>query len=186
MTKAIIRRACESDAEAIAGIHVRSWRETYQDLVPSSLLDNLSAANKANWWREVLSASAPPQNLSVFLAIDSANRVVGFGACGQQRSRELVDLNLEGEFQAIYVLKDAQRQKLGKRLMKAMAHRLSALGLRGGALWVLRDNHPARRFYEALNGEVVAEKEDQRSSDIVFHEVAYGWSDLSRLQRHST
>ncbi len=186
MTKDVIREAYASDAEAIAGVHVRSWQETYQGIVPSSLLDNLSITDRANWWREVLNAPAPLRDLAAFVAVASTGSIVGFGACGRQRSQELVKLQFEGEFQAIYVLRDAQRRALGKRLMAEMAESLLAKGLQGGALWVLRDNHPARRFYEALNGSVVAEQEDQRSPEIVFRELAYGWNDLSRLNRLST
>ena len=37
--------------------------------------------------------------------------------------------------------------------MTLMAQDLLAREMRGAALWVLRDNEPARRFYEALGAE---------------------------------
>ena len=185
MTKDVIRKARVCDAEEIADVHVKSWQETYQDLVPSSLLDSLSITERADWWREVLSTPEPPKGSAVFVAVESSDRIVGFGACGPQRSQKLIDLQMEGEFQAIYVRKDAQRRALGKKLMAAMAKCFLASGFKGGALWVLRDNRPARLFYEALNGNVVAEKKDQRSSEVVFFEVAYGWQDLPKLSQQS-
>ena len=45
---------------------------------------------------------------------------------------------------------------------------------------VLRDNHPARGFYEALGGRLIGSHVEMRN-DIAFHEVAYGWSDLADL-----
>ena len=42
--------------------------------------------------------------------------------------------------------------------MTLMAQDLLAREMRGAALWVLRDNEPARRFYEALGARVVGQR----------------------------
>ena len=47
------------------------------------------------------------------------------------------------------------------------------------AVWVLALN-PFRKFYETLGGQIIAEQQIERGVK-VFTEVAYGWSDLSRL-----
>jgi hypothetical protein len=62
--------------------------------------------------------------------------------------------------------------------------------LRGAALWVLRDNEPARRFYEVLGAKLVGQRVETVDEFVsgervgatdVLHEVAYGWPDLSVL-----
>jgi hypothetical protein len=47
---------------------------------------------------------------------------------------------------------------------------------------VLRDNVPARTFYERLGGLEVGQREEEQAG-IRMIEVAYGWSDLSSLVR---
>jgi hypothetical protein len=47
-------------------------------------------------------------------------------------------------------------------------------------LWVLRDNLPARRFYEELGGTLIGERTDRREM-AELPEVAYGWRDIRRL-----
>ena len=47
-------------------------------------------------------------------------------------------------------------------------------------LWVLRDNTPARKFYEALGGQILCEKPIEIGTQTLI-EVAYGWKDLQRL-----
>lgn len=181
MAAATIREANAGDADAIADVHVRCWKDAYPGLVPSSMLDGLSVEGRAIWWQKALTASPRPDNLTVFVAVQSDGQITGFGACGQQRSDELDTTAFDGEFQSIYVIAAVQRQRIGKRLMIDMATCLSKSGYRGASLWVLRDNHRARQFYEAMDGKTVAYREDRRTSDIILHEVAYGWKDLSAL-----
>lgn len=64
--------------------------------------------------------------------------------------------------------------------MGAMSQVLFGLGHTAASLWVLRENSPARIFYEALGGEVIGEKRDEQPNATLV-EVAYGWRDLSRL-----
>ena len=49
---------------------------------------------------------------------------------------------------------------------------------------VLQANAPARRFYEALGGKLVAELEEQfEEHGAMLVQVAYGWRDVSELLR---
>jgi ribosomal protein S18 acetylase RimI-like enzyme len=78
------------------------------------------------------------------------------------------------EFQSIYVLPSAQGYGIGRALMAEMARHLSQLAISGGACRVLRENDRARRFYEALGGQIVSEQTlGPRAGGLV--EVAYGW-----------
>lgn len=175
-----IRPATVDDADAIAHVHVLAWRETYRGLMPASVLDDLSVERRAESWRHVLNGRPAGNRSAVFVATVDQD-VVGFGACGQQRDVEHDAAGFDGEFQAIYLLAAAKRQGVGRRLMTAMAASMSASGYSGGSLWVLTDNRPARRFYEALGGTIVGRREERRSEDLVLHEVAYVWPDLALL-----
>lgn len=53
------------------------------------------------------------------------------------------------------------------------------MGVASMATWVLARN-PSRKFYEALGGKVIAEREVDRDGES-FAEIAYGWSDLSKF-----
>lgn len=82
----------------------------------------------------------------------------------------------------MYVRKASQRQGIGTKLLCAMASDLSGRGYAAVSLWVLRENAPARLFYERYGAEVIAEREDARPDGILV-EVGYGWADLERLVR---
>ena len=96
--------------------------------------------------------------------------VIGYGSCNDQRAGLLHARGFTGEVSELYVLRKAQRQGAGSRLMAAMARALFERGHRGYSLWVVEQNAPARQFYERLGGILIAERRDGLA------EVAYGWS----------
>jgi ribosomal protein S18 acetylase RimI-like enzyme len=191
MEEIAIRRAQAGDAAAIAVVHVAAWRETYAGLVPERMLSSLSVEERTRRWHRILTMPDPAMASAVFVAVGAARSVVGFGSCGRQRLADLVAAGFAGEFSALYVLAAHQRRGLGRRLMALMAEDLMAREVRGAALWVLRDNQPARRFYEALGAKVVGRRietvgehvrgERRAQGDDELHEVAYGWPDLAVL-----
>jgi GNAT superfamily N-acetyltransferase len=179
MTAAKLRRATEGDAARLGALHVASWQETYAGILPSEMIAALSVDARAAMWRKILNSPDKFGSAAVFLAEDEG-RLVGFGCCGTQREEALAGKGFSGEFSAIYVLRSHQEQGIGRSLVAAMAKELLALGHAGACLWVLRENNPARRFYERLDGEVIGEKVDKQH-DVPLTEIAYGWRSLSRL-----
>jgi ribosomal protein S18 acetylase RimI-like enzyme len=162
-------------------MHVASWRETYPGIVPDAILSSLSVDGRAAMWEQILSAPATSSSSVVYLA-EIEGTIVGFGSCGSQRTEALKEKGYDGEIGAIYVLKASQRHAIGTRLLYAMASALSKRGFGSASLWVLRDNAPARRFYERYGAEVIAEREDV-SADGVLIEMAYGWTNLLEVAR---
>jgi ribosomal protein S18 acetylase RimI-like enzyme len=173
------REAQRSDASSLGALHVASWRETYVNILPDELLEALSVEARSNMWRTVLSGSADWGGTAVFVA-EAERSIIGFGACGGQRDEALKGRGFAGEIGAIYVLRSCQRRGVGSSLISLMGRKLLDQGLTSAALWVLRENLPARTFYEGLGGIRVGER-DEKLSETTLNEVAYGWSDLSRL-----
>ena len=189
MQEAAIRRAQADDAAAIAAVHVAAWHETYGGLVPARMLRAFRVAERARRWHRILTTPDPSRESAVFVAVARDRGIVGFGSCGRQPAPDLVAAGFAGEFSALYLLAAHRRQGTGRRLMALMAQDLLAREMRSAALWVLRSNEPARRFYEALGAEVVGRRVEtvdahigaQARAQDVLHEVAYGWPDLSVL-----
>ena len=176
-----IREATLTDAHALGVLHVDSWIETYTGLVPVELLAALTVEARTVMWSEIL---GDPNRLgcgAVLLAEDNG-LTIGLGSCGRQQHAVFATAGFSGEISAIYVLRSHQSRGVGRSLMAVMARALLAHDHFSATLWVLRENAPARRFYEALGGEIVGEKVDERPNARLI-ELAYGWRDLSRLAR---
>ncbi|MFI5271588.1 MAG: GNAT family N-acetyltransferase [Ktedonobacterales bacterium] len=169
-----IRTATAADAAAIAAVHVASWRTTYRGIVPDAHLDGLAVADREAAWARTLGNPAAPS--FAFVARDDVGRVAGFASGGPRRDGPA---EYAGELYAIYLLREAQGQGAGRRLVAAVARELAARGTESLLRWVFAQN-PARRFYEALGGQLLAQQQFELSG-AQFTEVAYGWPDARVL-----
>ncbi len=179
-----IRQARVEDAEGIARTHVASWRATYRGIVSDETLVGLRIEERAAGWRKGLIALAqetPPTQGSCYVAVDTANEVVGFARGGQARplASGAAPEPYDGELYAIYLAPGWERHGIGVRLTHAAARHLAATGLRSLLIWAMAEN-PNRAFYEALGGSLAVEQEIV-ISDQALREVGYGWPDIQTL-----
>lgn len=169
----VIFPAGPDDAEDLARVHVTSWRETYPGLLPDSYLARMSLPVYARRFRASL---LRPAEHEATLAAADPSRLVGYVCGGPSRARRPG----EAEIMTLYVLKAAQGAGLGRELMCAMARVLAANGATSLMLSVLRDNVPARRFYEHLGGLAEAPRREPGPGGVT-HEVSYRWPDIRSL-----
>ena len=163
------------DAGPIARVHVDTWRTTYAGIVPEEHLASLSYQERESRWDRILTTDQPAS--SYFVAENDVGEVVGFASGGPERESNQAS---RGEIYAIYVLELYQGKGIGRRLVEAVAQRLQAEGFSSVLAWVLKDNRPARRFYESLGGEQVGRKKTAiGGTDHI--ELSYGWGDIGSL-----
>jgi ribosomal protein S18 acetylase RimI-like enzyme len=169
-----IRRATLDDAPILAHIRITSWRSAYAGLMPADFLAGQSLDEHLMWWQKQL--SNPDPRTATFVMEDDV--VFAFATVGPEKVGTFPAYPYE--VYAIHVLPDAKRRGVGRLLMATVARHLMTNGVRSMMLWVLRDNTPARAFYEKLGGKVIAEQENNVWGTWV-PEVAYGWDDLTGL-----
>ena len=170
-----LRAARPEDAASIARLHVQSWRETYPGLISDSWLKNLSLEARVAAWKENLSPSygGPRFNL---VAENDAGELCGFASGGPRRHEGAAGLEAySGELWAIYLLKAAQGQGLGRALFEETRLRLKCEGFASMLVWVLKGN-PAEGFYAHLGGKPVGAK--KVLIDREHDELAYGWEKI--------
>lgn len=172
----LIRPALASDAEAIAGVMVASWRSTYAGLIDQAFLDRLEVPDQAARWHGTITRHA--HSSCVFVALDEGGRVCGFASGGRERDLDQVHL---GELYSLYLLAGEQGQGRGRRLVGAVAGWLHQHRMDSMLVWVLRDNGRARGFYEHLGGAYLRGTM-RRLFELEFPEVSYGWTDTAALR----
>ena len=138
-----IRPATTADAASVARIHVSAWRTTYRGLMAEDVLANLDEAKREQRWRAVVETS--PGQLFV---LEGEDGVLGFYHIAPARDADLG--GQVGEITALYLVSAAQGHGHGRALCNHALGQLRRQGYDEAILWVLRDNHAARVFYERL------------------------------------
>lgn len=144
------RQAQARDAEAIALLHARSWRENFRGEFSDAFLDGDLPAERLQVWQERL--DRPPVTQFVQVALDGADLLGFVCAYGAQDPKwgSLID--------NLHVAHAAKSSGVGTSLMRqAGAWLASRYGNLSVHLLVLESNGRARRFYERLgasNAEV--------------------------------
>ncbi len=169
----MIRPALQDDAAEIARVHVAAWRSSYRGLLADDFLASLSEAGYTDRWRRVIGDGA-----SRVFVVEEQTEIVGFASGGRERAGES---GFAGELYAIYIVAGSQRKGHGRKLVRAIAAALREMGLRDMIVWVLRDNAPAREFYERLGG-IYVRAQPITIGTTTLEEVSYGWRDLDEIR----
>ena len=137
---ASVRSARPDDSRRLAEIHVTSWREAYEGLLPDEFLKALSVDSRHEWWSRRLGALE--KGGEVLIVGDSEmGSPEGFAFMGPCSVTE-------GEIYAIYIHPRRWRNGLGSELLGAAERTLHGDGFSQAILWVLEGNERGRWFYE--------------------------------------
>jgi ribosomal protein S18 acetylase RimI-like enzyme len=158
----IIREATAADIPALAELHVKTWNATYPDVVKKPTYEI-----RERQWREAFQVT--DGSVFSFVVEDDKGQLVGF-AKGTPGDHPV----FSGQLSKIYLLREYQRQGLGRRLVGHVVRRFLSQGI--SSMWVCADrDNPSCRFYEVLGAERLREANGEPSWG------NYGWRDLQSL-----
>jgi GNAT superfamily N-acetyltransferase len=163
----IVEAATAADAEAIAALHVRSWRSAYVGMLPQEFLDGPAGDQLSALWRRRFS---PGDNeRTIVLKARHQQSLTGF-ACVLPDAEPSWGALLDN----LHVDPAVKRLGVGRLLFDAA--RAAAAPLHSAFhLWVLEANAPARRFYERLGGIEVERRLVDASKGVAAPQLRYFW-----------
>jgi len=150
-----IRPATLEDIEAIAAVHIQSWKETYPGIMPAQRINALNMAGCMRNWQLSMESG-----ITILVAVQDGG-IVGFASGGKNRNNEHCETGLgdacDCELAAIYILQKYHHQGIGRALVQQIASLMQQQGFRSMVIWVAEKN-PATGFYAALGGKLVDRK----------------------------
>ena len=170
MSRFAVREAVTGDAEGIARVHTDSWQTSYRGILPDTVLDRIDVGQRAESRRKILRDPAVFQ----LVAYDvTHNDIVGLCDAGASRR----NVPYAGEVYAIYLAHRAKRHGIGQEMFERVMAWFVANNMRSMIVWVLENNHHARRFYEALGGQAGSTWQS-RVGGFPVTELSYVWPRL--------
>lgn len=117
---AVIRKACEADAEQVGAVQYRAWMETYTGLLPEKFLAGQSVEKRIAAFRK--------SKCGNLIVAEVDGKIVGF--CGYGEFSEPADDRPMGEIQGIYLPDAYKRMHLGQKMMELALAQLGNCGFR--------------------------------------------------------
>jgi GNAT superfamily N-acetyltransferase len=161
-----VRPATLDDATEIARVQTQSWQSSYRGILPDSILDTMDPTRRIGSRREII-ADSGALNL---VAYDTTHGdIVGFANAGPSRRQGQPEAGTDearshrprwgrvGELYEIYILDRAKRYGLGRELFDVVTDWCRSRHMATMIVWVLEGNTHARRFYEAMGGQVAGQ-----------------------------
>ncbi len=139
----MIRKATIEDAPRIAEIHIFGWRSAYRGILPDEyLFSGLSVCKRA-----ISLEKAFMGNRDEVFVHDDGGILKGFMTVGMCRNE---DKKGSFELYGLYIEPLFKRQGIGKELLSLFEAEARNRACTEAVLWVLKDNHDARAFYESM------------------------------------
>ncbi|WBB72765.1 GNAT family N-acetyltransferase [Micromonospora sp. WMMD1128] len=136
-----LRPATEADLMAVGALHQRSRVAAYSSFLPPEALADPTPEAMGRYWVERLTWEGMDHRMTV---AERDGRLVGFSYLGPDDEGDPAT----GLLHAIHLEPDERGRGTGRALMVDALDAIRARGWTRAALWVLRDNAAARRFYE--------------------------------------
>lgn len=158
----LIRKITDADdRHQISRIYEQGWKYVYKGIIPQNYLDGIQADT---WAKRITSPGR-----HTLVAIKN-NRPIGVVAYSASRFSQM---NGYGEINSIYLLPEYTGKGFGKLLLQAAINGLNEIGFKDIFLWVLEDNHSARRFYERCGFVNSGSFNDDTIGGINLREIQY-------------
>ncbi|PSK65724.1 Mycothiol acetyltransferase [Micromonospora sp. MH33] len=164
-----LRPATEADLMAVGALHQQSRVAAYSSFLPAEALADPTPEAMGRYWTERVVWEGADHRMTV---AERDGRVVGFSYLGPDDAGDPAT----GLLNAIHLEPAERGRGTGRALMVDALDAMRDRGWSRAALWVLRDNAAARRFYERGGWTATGEQRDDVIGATVVPQLRYARS----------
>jgi len=147
------REACFGDCYDLAVLKGNVWNTTYQGIYPQEKLEGYDVEKN----KRIFESIVENPDISLYVACDN-EQIVGFMTCGKPY-RPFGEYGQE--IGLLYILKEYQRQGIGKEFFCIARKLVAERGYKEFFLSVNKKNYDAQKFYLVMGGEMLCEEGEQ-------------------------
>lgn len=153
----------ESDILKLAECHFKSDLEYNADLLPANFQSIL-----VGLWRTIFHRRDTDP---VVFRAQSGTSIIGIGCATKNTSVEHGLCQYDAQFHILRVLKEAQRNEVGRRLLSCLSANLYANGARSSYMLVDAQDHETISFVKALGGTSHSLNLEHKMMLFVWHDL---------------
>lgn len=135
-----IREIIKNDINDISKIYTDSWKTTYKNILPESLLKNMSYESSKEKWLSYINI----KNHGGFVALDN-NKIVGFAMYKPENNLYKCLL-----LDSLHVIKSAQGKGIGKKLIFTIGKYAYDNKYEKMYIYIVKGNEKAEKIYNYL------------------------------------
>jgi len=140
----VIDKVLPEDAFEFTACHIACWHSAYKGIIPDDYLANMSKEIEQRTERTRKNLNEVTEDTSYYCA-KFENKIIGFFIITKSRDEDKLQA---GQITAIYLLCEFWNKGYGRQMMNCAIDALRNMGHREIIVWVLEENHRAKRFYE--------------------------------------
>ncbi|SCL60873.1 GNAT family N-acetyltransferase [Micromonospora chersina] len=164
-----LRPATGDDLMAVGALHQRSRVAAYSSFLPADALADPTPEAMGRYWTERVAWESADHRMTV---AERDGRLVGFSYLGPDDAGDPAT----GLLNAIHLEPDERGRGTGRALMADALDAMRARGWSRAALWVLRENATARRFYEGGGWTATGQQRDEHIGSALVPQLRYARS----------
>lgn len=154
-----IRKATKDDVKNLSILKQKVWDETYRGIYSNDIIDNFDYEKSEENFKSIINN----KKIS-FYVVEMNEELVGYMDVGVPIRK--FD-NYEQEIGLLYLRKDFQKMGIGKELFALGYNEIKNNGYNKFFISCNKYNTNARKFYEKMGGQLVAEDDDNENKRIV-------------------
>jgi len=147
MHNIIVEKVKAEDLKECATISVKSWQETYKNIVDNEYLKNLSIERRLEKFKSNYQGNP-------FLVAKINNEVVGF--CRYNKNTKMEKFpEIDCELTVLYVKPKLKRKGIGSTLFKYVKNELQKENKKNMLITCLKGNTIGENFYQKMHGKII-------------------------------
>lgn len=172
-----IREMKPDELQIIIRIYVDTFKATHKGIVSDTFLNGLSYENALPRFERMLNHA---EHRPFCYVMEGQGNIIGYALAGLAGELPPLYQAYQGELKTMYVLPAYHRMGIGRSLVRVVAERFQHEQVPSFYVGTFKNNHPGRRFYEALGAQLIEEYLSEiRGEEVML--ATYGWTSVYEL-----
>lgn len=159
-----IRKSEKDDCKEIAEFITKTWNETYQGIVNDKFLEELKNTENKRYTNALNNFD---EKTNMQYIIKDNDRIIAFLKLSKANDEEYTGCI---ELQSLYVLKEFQKNGIGKELMKKAFEEAKRMGYKKMLIGCLEENC-SNGFYKKMGGKFIKKREFSLPNQTLYENV---------------